>query len=333
VEKWLNFPQAIRQGYIARAEQLLRSEEVLLAQGSGRGLSCQEIALPNGLDCTMVWDRCMDISRLRYMGYPISFASKNMEASCPSSCFEHNFPGWMLYTCGLLNVGPGDHVQPTHGRIHTQAATLKSTRRTSQSLIFEGEMHETALFGESLQFNRRLTFPLEQSVIHIHDTITNQTPYEQPVMLLYHINLGYPFLSEHMRLSLPEGTKTIAATEDACLHQDELAGFTPPQPAFQEQDYHHWLPAEDGYCSLSAMNQALGIGLKIRYKADTLPILVQWRCLRSGDYVLGLEPSNNRVNGRTQAIEHGELKTIAPFASLDTDLSLSFFTTHGEKNT
>ena len=144
-------------------------------------------------------------------------------------------------------------------------------------------------------------------------------------MLLYHINLGYPFLSEHLRLTLPHGTQTMPANDAAEMRPPEHAVFTPPQIDFAEQDYHHTLPAVDGYCTVKAENAALGIGFQLRWRADTLPLLVQWRCLRSGDYVLGLEPSNNRVNGCLAAQAEGNLPLLQPFEAVHTEVTLSYY--------
>jgi len=317
--------QALRMGYLSREEQLVQAQEVTLRQGDGRTLCCHQLALPNRLSATIQWDRCMDISHLRYAGIPLCYLGKSDERSDSSPQFEQRFSGGMLYTCGLLNVGPQDDAQPTHGRIHLQSACMRSVRRVGDALVLQGQMREGALFGENLRLTRRLTFPLNTPEVHLSDTLENLSPTPQPYMLLYHINLGYPLLSEHLRLTLPDGTQTTAATAHARKHQAEHAFFTPPQADFQEQDFYHRLPAQDGYCALTAENSMLGIGLGLRYRADTLPYLVQWRCLRSGDYVLGLEPANNHAQGRTQAARDQCLPRLQPFETITTALTLTCY--------
>ncbi|MEA4998535.1 MAG: aldose 1-epimerase family protein [Candidatus Limiplasma sp.] len=314
--------EALRQGYISREDPLVYQQEMLMGQGDGRLLRCHELALPNLLGATVLWDRCMDITRLTYRGIPLAFAGKSAERLDAAVPFEQRFSGGMLYTCGLLNVGPGDAEQPTHGRIHLQSAAMRSIRRDGDALVLQGQMRESALFGENLLLERTLTFPLDRAEVQIRDAITNQTQQEQPYMLLYHINLGYPLLSEHLRLQLPQGTHTVPATAHASRHRAELTCATAPQPDAQEQDFYHTLPIRDGYCAVAAENPALGIGLSIRYRADTLPYLIQWRCLRSGDYVLGLEPANHQVTGRAQA---KALPQIAPFETITTEVRLQVY--------
>ncbi|MDD3213781.1 MAG: aldose 1-epimerase family protein [Eubacteriales bacterium] len=322
----LNHGEALRRGYIGRPEQLIENDEVSLRQGDGRTLSCQKIALPGGLAATVAWDRCMDVTRLSYRGVPIAYLGKNAERNDLAMPFESRFSGGMLYTCGLLNVGPGDEGQPTHGRIHSQSANLRGVSLTDSALVLQGEMREAALLGENLLLRRKLEFPLDKAEVRLCDTIVNQTAHQQPYMLLYHINLGYPFLSEALKLTLPQGTETRPADENAREHVGEILCCSAPDPGFAEQDYSHQLPPENGWCRVTAVNEDLGIRLTIGYRADTLPLLQQWRCLHGGDYVLGLEPTNNRVNGRAAAAAEGSLPVLAPFETVTTEVTLTFDT-------
>ena len=57
------------------------------------------------------------------------------------------------------------------------------------------------------------------------------------------------------------------------------------------------------------INPALGggFGVRLDYDRAALPCLIEWQCLQSGLYVLGIEPSTNHVLGRRFAEERGEL--------------------------
>ena len=321
----LKSSEAIRAGYVARPEQLIENEEISIRQGGGRTLTCQRITLPNGLSATVSWDRCMDITRLFYRGIPLAYLGRDDERADLSVPFEQRFSGGMLYTCGLLNVGPGDDTQPTHGRIHQQAAARRSVQQTDLAVVVRGEMRESTLFGENLLLSREMIFSLDRAEIQIRDTIANQTPHPQPYMLLYHINLGYPFFSEQLQLQFPTDTQTYAEGSDSLHNPEEYTRFSAPSPDAQEQDYSHRLPGKDGICSLSAENHALGIGFALSYTNAALPFLQQWICRHSGDYVLGLEPTNNRVNGRRQAAAEGGLPVLSPFETIDTKLTLSLY--------
>ena len=66
----------------------------------------------------------------------------------------------------------------------------------------------------------------------------------------------------------------------------------------------------DGMASALLINPALGaggFGIRLDYERAALPCLIEWQCLQSGLYVLGIEPSTNHVLGRKFAEERGEL--------------------------
>jgi hypothetical protein len=42
----------------------------------------------------------------------------------------------------------------------------------------------------------------------------------------------------------------------------------------------------------------IGIAAELRWNTDPLPVFAQWKSMVSGDYVLGLEPSNCYIKGR-----------------------------------
>ena len=60
-------------------------------------------------------------------------------------------------------------------------------------------------------------------------------------------------------------------------------------------------------------NPELGIRMTMTWSGDTLPILTQWRSMASGDYVLGLEPTNCYIMGRHDERENGTLPVLKAF--------------------
>jgi hypothetical protein len=47
--------------------------------------------------------------------------------------------------------------------------------------------------------------------------------------------------------------------------------------------------------------------VRLDYDRAALPCLIEWQCLQSGLYVLGIEPSTNHLLGRSFAESRGEL--------------------------
>ena len=71
-------------------------------------------------------------------------------------------------------------------------------------------------------------------------------------------------------------------------------------------------------------NPALGVSTTISWSGDTLPILSEWRSMGSGDYVLGLEPTNSYIMGRSAERANGTLKVLKAFTSITNNVEIAF---------
>jgi hypothetical protein len=172
-----------------------------------------------------------------------------------------------------------------------------------------------AVFGENLVLTRRIEAALGSTAISITDRVENRGFRPTPHMLLYHYNFGWPVLDEGAELLLP--SRAIVHAMHADLHAQGV-GYRmqgPPKADFSEQVYQHDLvAAADGMASAALINPTLGaggFGVRLDFDRTALPCLIQWQCLQSGLYVLGIEPSTNPVLGRGFAEERGELIELA----------------------
>ena len=128
------------------------------------------------------------------------------------------------------------------------------------------------------------------------------------MLLLHHINLGFPVVAPESELLLPPGTATTP---------DEPTWRRGAAPGAPTQVFVHRLPADAaGRAHLALVNRAFdggrGIGVAISFTRDAFPLLWQWRNLQPGEYVMGLEPSNAQVGGRRATREAGTLRVLAP---------------------
>ena len=64
--------------------------------------------------------------------------------------------------------------------------------------------------------------------------------------------------------------------------------------------------------------------MTLSWSGDTLPILSQWRSMASGDYVLGLEPTNSYIRGRHDERENGTLPVIKAFETICNQVEIRF---------
>ncbi len=104
------------------------------------------------------------------------------------------------------------------------------------------------------------------------------------------------------------------------MTETELAkwnGITHPVDNCPEQVFFHLTePSAKKTAGAAVFNRKLGLGAYIRYSADNLPILVQWKSMRSHDYTVALEPSNSYIMGRNAERENGTLPSISGYGTL-----------------
>jgi hypothetical protein len=209
---------------------------------------------------------------------------------------------------------------PLHGRYHSIAATNASAYIEEDEIVIRGVMRETELFGHCLQLTRTIRVPAYGSEVKIEDVIENLGAKPEEFMILYHVNFGWPLLSEDARLVLPEGRKTKARTAFAETGLGRECEFDPPIDGEGERVFFHELP--EPVAKLE--NQALGISAELSWSSDTLPVFVQWRSMASGEYVLGLEPSNSYIMGRAAERENGTLQVLEGFGKVTSGITLKF---------
>ncbi|HTV10681.1 MAG TPA: DUF4432 family protein [Acidimicrobiales bacterium] len=59
--------------------------------------------------------------------------------------------------------------------------------------------------------------------------------------------------------------------------------------------------------ALGLVNRSLGRAFELEYDPAELPVFAHWVNRRAGDYVVGLEPSTNHVEGEAAARQAGTL--------------------------
>ena len=322
--------ELIRQGYIGNPAQLVTLRRVTVNEGKAKGTEIIEVHTAGGLALDILPDAGLDIGQCRYKGMNMSWMSKNgYDSPAAISPYEtefvNTFPGGLLYTCGLRSAGPanrdGGEWHPLHGRYHSLAAEHVSARLENDGIIVQGTVRETALFGHVLQVNRSIRMPSFGCSVTVEDTVTNLNPRDEEIMQIYHCNFGYPMLSEKAHLVLPQARETIPRTEFARTGLDRACEFDKPIDSEEERVFFQKME-KDFWARLE--NPVLGVNMVISWSGDTLPILSQWRSMASGDYVLGLEPTNCYIMGRHDERENGTLPVLKAFESVTNTVKIEF---------
>lgn len=292
------------------------------SDGPARGVRTLDVQTGGGLSFTVLPERGLDIGEARLNGVPLAWSSA-MGVVHPSRHelggrgWERSFAGGLLATCGLDNAGNAQTDEgvdyPLHGRINNIPASNVRHDGTWQGdeylLTIEGRVRQANLFGENLLLTRRIETALGSTALTVTDTVTNEGFRPEPVLLLHHINLGFPVLAATSELLLPPGTHTTPDNDGRWR--------TGAEPGSEGGVCFHTLPpGVDGLGTLALVNRAFdgdrGIGVQIRYSQASFPLVWQWRNYREGEYVMGLEPTNVLGGGRKPTREAGALRILAP---------------------
>ena len=310
---------------VGSLQQLAYVRPITYSEGRSSGLKAFD--LKNGpLSCRILADKCLDVGEFSYKGVNFNFLSKpglqgRNHYDTNGQEALRSIMGGLFFTAGLENICAPCTVNgrdyPMHGRIRTTPGEhLQSDafwQDGSYVLRVAGEMREAELFGENLVLRRSIETRLGEKSIVLTDEIENQSFRPEPMMLLYHINIGYPLLDEGAEILVP--TRGVTARDEAAQgHEDRWNIMDAPKDNEPEYVFIHEPAANaQGEVVTAVINRDLGLGLRIAYTARNLPRFMEWKSTASGDYVVGLEPSNSSVFGRPSHEKAGDLHRLAPF--------------------
>jgi hypothetical protein len=313
---------------IGRLEQVAGVEPFVFDDGMARGVRAFRFRTGGGLCFDVIPDRGMDLGFAEYRGTPLAWLSPN---GIVAPAFHepegegwlNSFPGGLLVTCGLRNVGPPGERGGEEFGLHGRASHIPATRVSydtfwdDEGCVLEasGQIRESGVFGPNLVLHRRIQARVGESHIRIEDEIENEGFDPEPLMVLYHINLGWPLLDETSRLIGP------GSTEESPEPRDEEAStglhtwnrFASPTQNFEEKVFYHSPAAgPDGRAEARLENPDLGLAFSVNFTPDELPQFVQWTMTGEGTYVLGLEPATCRVEGPSAEEAAGRVIHLGP---------------------
>jgi hypothetical protein len=312
---------------IGDVSQLVSTRAARLSDGSEDGVRVIDARAAGGLSAMILADRGLDLGAVWAAGHQVSWQSTTgavHPAYFSEPTWLRSFHGGLLTTCGLQNVGLPSVDQGIphglHGRISNIPARNVSHRVVEENgrLVAEasGEMRETDVFGSDLLMRRRIRLPMGETVVHVEDEVVNQGFAPAAVLILYHVNLGYPVVADGARLIGPPA-EVVGRDERAQGAVADHGSFPPPEDGFAEYVYEHRLRDRDAAeASITLANPSFaptgGIAATVSFDPRRLPRLWQWRMLGPGMYLTGLEPANCGLAGRAAEREAGTLPMLEP---------------------
>ena len=318
------------RNHISNESVLLEVRRLTCAEGRGKGTDLFRITNLAGLDFDVLIDRCMGIGQLRVDGKLISYTSET--GIVHPAYYEKDSFGWLrsfgggfLATCGLQQVGEPCEGHGLHGRIDNIPAQQVSWRRWWEGDVLwaevSGIMYEVCHQGEHISLYRKIRLNHKEKKIWVEDLAENHGSTTVPFMLLYHINMGAPFLTPGTKVTLPQ-SKMQCFDPVAESHYD--CSRLVPDVSDERLDLlwlHH--PIESHKQQSAVVDNGIQ-QVQITWSSDTLPILGQWELLQPRGYVLALEPTNTHLQGQAWEKEHNTLQHLKPDETCSTTLQFTF---------
>lgn len=331
---------------VGQMAQIVDMQSCILNDGKGKGVRVVKVNTGGGLTFDIIPDRGMDISLASFNGIPFSYMSQS-DLCGPEYFTERgdrgfldNFFAGLVTTSGLSNIGASNSDNGKeyglHGTISNIPACNVSIEKVwngdEYELKAKGTMHQARFQGENFEFTREIMTSLGSKKFQIHDTVENLSFKEEPFMMMYHINFGYPFISEDSKLFLPTGN-VIPRTEYAKGGLSTYANIEAPTNGYKEQCFYHEFDAEDIITGF--YNPTLGVnglGVYLKYKKSVLPYFCQWKQMGEQEYVMGLIPGTWFAEGRSVARAKNELKVLKPGEIFESQLEIGVFNGSEKEN-
>jgi hypothetical protein len=254
------------------------------------------------------------------------------------------FDEW-LCRCGLASNGPpGEDVctdragrtrrarLTLHGRIANQPAHYVEVRVHLDppfELSVIGQVEEGGLFHPHLRLTATFTTAPGSNRLVIHDVVENRSAEPADLQMLYHCNVGPPFLEGGSRVVMPV-RELAPLTARAAEGIDTYDTFTGPHAGFAEQVYAYDLLGDAAGRTLALLyNRSADRGLAVRLNRNELPCFTVWKNTAAVEdgYVTGLEPATNYPNFKSFERQQGRVRVLPPGGRWECSWSLEVLDT------
>jgi Domain of unknown function (DUF4432) len=325
---------------LGRIEQIGGLRRIQSTEGKESSVEEIQIRTGAGLAYSVLPSRGLDIGLAEFKGAPLAWLSPN--GVVHPSYFDGRGSGWLrtaagglLMTCGLTQVGSSGTDNGEELGLHGHAHHTPARQVCAEGFwegdeyitVVQGKVEETSIFGWNMQLTRHISSRLGKNQILIRDVVENAGFDPAPHMLLYHFNFGFPLLDAQTQIYFPSAT---VIPREAELPIEGLGDWHLPQHGYQEHVYYHenLSTGVDGMAAVTVRNPHfpstnLPLMVRLAWNARSLPVLVQWKMPGEGTHVLGIEPANCHLEGRTAERARGTLVLLAPGQSIEYNLELS----------
>lgn len=301
------------------------------------------VNIDNGeLQMSLMPTRGMGLWRGRYHGIPIEWRSPVVRPVHPQfvNLKDRNGLGWLngfnelMCRCGLSFNGPPGTDGGTDVTLHGKIANLAAHRveakicdEGSGTLSVTGEVDETTMFGPALRLRSTLSTVVGSNGIIIRDVVTNLGAQSTDFEILYHTNIGRPFMDEGARFVAP--VAMVAPRDDHSANgMDGFDTYPGPIVGVKEEAFFFEMQADSaGQTRVMLVNAAGDRALSLAYSVQELPYFTLWKNPQADadGYVTGLEPGTNCPNFRSFERERGRVISLKPGATYECGFEMKIF--------
>ena len=316
-----------------------------LAGGLSDGVDV--VTLDNGrLSLDILPTRGMGIWRGRIDGIPVKWDSPVERPVHPAFVdqMRRGGIGWLdgfnelICRCGLgWHGAPGNDVirdadgnimseqfLPLHGRIANLAAHCVTAEERGDLVAVQGIVDEASLFGGKLRLESTLTTQVNSNRFDITDVVHNLGSQPAEVEILYHCNIGRPFLGEGS--TLHTAASEIAPRNDRAAEGISMWNlFEGPTAGYAEQCFLAKAVADASGWGMALLADAeTDLAVCVRFDTSTMPWFVLWKNTQAeaDGYVAGLEPGSSFPNLRSVERREGRVINLQAGQSVTFRLSM-----------
>ncbi len=314
-----------------------------IEEGRAAGSSFAEVATGSGFVFTVALDRALDISRASFNGKSLCWRSPGGDAS--PGLYDPEGLGWLktffgglVTTCGLTHTGAPMDFKGKHYGLHGPIANTPAeevacrSRWEGNDLVnsVSGKVRQAVLFGEKLMLHRRIETRAFAKSLSINDTVENTGHERAPLMIMYHVNAGWPVLEDGSRLLL--NADVVEPFDDHAKDGiEKYDRFHAPTRGYREKCYLITpRPDRRGDNFAAVVNRARDFGLYLKWQAAELPHLVEWKMMGYRDYVVGVEPCTVHDLPRDELIRRKMMPYLGPGKSRELHLEIGVLDGRGE---
>ena len=311
------------QSFTGDPRQLASVRRITLDDDVERGIRALSFSTGGGFDFWVLSDRSLDIGPLWWRGMPVAWQHPNGYVA-PSLYERHadQATGMERALSGFLVTCGAEHVrQPTdgyalHGDMPLTPARLSSYganwHATEPYLYCEGELTVSHLARPSYRLTRRIEAPVGQTSLRISDRIENIGLQDLDLLILYHINFGFPAITDGAFVEIG-GDRKLEISSPQTGSVDSEVCF----------DCHHIGDLKGTITKLKrpASGQWPAFQASIATNPAQLPFVQLWSDPRPRRNIVAIEPVNcaRNADGTSQSG-----KTISPGSTWSNQVQIEF---------